>query len=1490
MTPFRSAILFACLLVVAVTQTAAQTGFANKAELEKAANDLFAKAEYSKAKPLFSQLLSQDAMNPDYNYRFGACIMYTEADPAKPLPYIEGGANSPGVNPEAYYFLGIVSRFNYRFDQSTEAFQKAKSKGFSAPNIDLDREIQISRNGRVLFNDAIRFKPGMDKEVIASEFYRPYDFRKLKGKVIPTPPNFKTKFDEKQLTEAYIYAPAEAQSLVYASYGDDGSNGRDLYRVNKLPNGEFGLPLRLPDVINTKFDEDFAFLDEVSNTLYFSSKGHNTMGGYDVFSSRYNEQTESWSVPVNLQFPVNSPFDDFLYLTDPKSELAFFTSTRNTPEGMVRVFRTDFQNPGDVEMTVISGRFDDRTDSVANFMEAQVIDPESKEVIGTYRSHMLTGKYVFLLPPRVGYNLNVSPRGASGFNFLLDVPKKEAYQTLRQGMVYTSTQSDATLQLTNYFNKIGDTDSLTEVRVKLRGQLVEKMPEISAELLAQAKAQRNAATGLDELAANKAKEEAKQLEEQKRAAEQQALAAAKARQDSIAQAQSLAAKQLEDQKRAAEQQSIAAAKARQDSIAQAQSVAAKQLEEQKRAAEQQSIAAAKAREDSIAQAQSLAGKQLEEQKRAAEQQSIAVAKARQDSIAQAQSVAAKQLEEQKRAAEQQSLAAAKARQDSIAQAQILAAKQLEEQKIEAEKQKAATVSKEDAQKLLDEELAAKARATEELAAAQRDSIARSENEKTRLAELQAMGAVKARMDSIRLVKEVAERKVKEQEEEELRIAKEQARIEELELRRLELAARLEAEKERQRMDSLVEAQTARVELDRVASTEIKRKQAAEDERLREEQRLAMLAMKEEQEKRRLEVEEQQKRELAEAKRLAEAEKKIKDANVAVQQPKAASPDQQAAPVAESTKPNVPASETVKGPKVNEKPESVAVKTVETPKVTEVEVAKTADPEPKVEAKRDTTSVLAGTEPAKTDTSAAELSESEIFRQTLERIEAQRKLKEEQVRLKAEREELARAEVLKKREAAAAEAREKALEEARSSGDTVKLRAIEQEIETAQKAAAADTSSLVAELKSDADPALYLAEMNAVEKRIADDAKKQGKKDYTLRPMPEIYVPDRKAQDPAILASIERDRKVVEEHRAIAAEQELLLNERLRKDRETIGIADPALDEELRQAEDAALAGTSPKPEGGKSKSLQDILAKAEEVKKADEVRETAPVEKPGSETKSEIADVAAPAVAKQAERPAETVVPAPKTSTPVVAEKKVETEVVRQPAPKEETKVAAEPVKTEVPSETVTPKAETISPVVVEQPRAVRVQPDMTGRDAALRDYGRRSVDFSSIADAGQRSLIQRMAAEDRGRMAVLKRLENARAKNANEAKSVETKQRTMDVLANAPVALAREEQMPSAFDRNDLRRRKNVDFRIIVALGEFEVSEKVRESLDPLYLSQLQLPEFELLTDYQTTPVDARRTRNHLRDLGFTNSAIAPFLSGAQVSMSEALNAPLVE
>src|SRR5262249_13160490 len=135
-----------------------------------------------------------------------------------------------------------------------------------------------------------------------------------------------------------IFLPKGGNVVYYSSYGENSDNGRDLYTVARLANGTFGKPEKVKG-INTEYDEDYPFLHPDGKTLYFASKGYNSMGGYDIFKTVYNEETNTWSAPVNLEFPINSPDDDFLFVTDSLERMACFSTGRQSPPGKIDVLR-----------------------------------------------------------------------------------------------------------------------------------------------------------------------------------------------------------------------------------------------------------------------------------------------------------------------------------------------------------------------------------------------------------------------------------------------------------------------------------------------------------------------------------------------------------------------------------------------------------------------------------------------------------------------------------------------------------------------------------------------------------------------------------------------------------------------------------------------------------------------------------------------------------------------------------------------------------------------------------------------------------------------------------------------------------------------------------------------------------------------------------------------------------------------------------------------
>ncbi|MES2679455.1 MAG: hypothetical protein V4635_06195 [Bacteroidota bacterium] len=135
---------------------------------------------------------------------------------------------------------------------------------------------------------------------------------------------------------------AYGNEIIFSSNRPGGLGGRDLYRVIKFMNGRFSLPVNLGPLINTAEDEDAPFLDKNDNTLYFSSRGHNSMGEYDIFKAAYNTNTNTWSDVENMGQPVNSTNDDIYFIKQEDANRGYFTSRREGGYGDADIYEVNF--------------------------------------------------------------------------------------------------------------------------------------------------------------------------------------------------------------------------------------------------------------------------------------------------------------------------------------------------------------------------------------------------------------------------------------------------------------------------------------------------------------------------------------------------------------------------------------------------------------------------------------------------------------------------------------------------------------------------------------------------------------------------------------------------------------------------------------------------------------------------------------------------------------------------------------------------------------------------------------------------------------------------------------------------------------------------------------------------------------------------------------------------------------------------------------------
>jgi tetratricopeptide (TPR) repeat protein len=127
-----------------------------------------------------------------------------------------------------------------------------------------------------------------------------------------------TKADE---TSAWL--SDDGKTLYFASSRKGGYGGRDIYYARRNEDNQWGKAHNMGKMINTAFDEDDPCLTQEGNTLFFSSKGHYSMGGFDIFYSRFTDH--KWSEPVNLGFPINNTSDNLGFIAIKEGKAGYYS-------------------------------------------------------------------------------------------------------------------------------------------------------------------------------------------------------------------------------------------------------------------------------------------------------------------------------------------------------------------------------------------------------------------------------------------------------------------------------------------------------------------------------------------------------------------------------------------------------------------------------------------------------------------------------------------------------------------------------------------------------------------------------------------------------------------------------------------------------------------------------------------------------------------------------------------------------------------------------------------------------------------------------------------------------------------------------------------------------------------------------------------------------------------------------------------------------------
>ena len=269
-------------------------------------------------------------------------------------------------------------------------------------------------------------------------------------KTVPYPIN--TRGSETSFT----ISPSGNEIYFVSDHGKNSIGGKDIYFIKKLSDRKWSKPMNAGSIINTIYDEESVRFSRTGDTLWFSSRGHNSIGGFDIFYSIRNK-SGAWDTVKNLGYPVNTPWDELFYHPSPVDDSSFyFVSNRSGGLGGSDIYHGQILPPKKIVLppvapkpdTVIirdtvlivkevappppviqqeqpvflTGKIKDSDSGEPVLAKVDVKDISSGEVVGTTASSDVDGSYRVKLPAKKSYMIDLRATGFLSEVRRIDVP------------------------------------------------------------------------------------------------------------------------------------------------------------------------------------------------------------------------------------------------------------------------------------------------------------------------------------------------------------------------------------------------------------------------------------------------------------------------------------------------------------------------------------------------------------------------------------------------------------------------------------------------------------------------------------------------------------------------------------------------------------------------------------------------------------------------------------------------------------------------------------------------------------------------------------------------------------------------------------------------------------------------------------------------------------------------------------------------------------
>lgn len=293
---------------------------------------LFNEGRYEEAKPIFKNLLKRTPKSAEYNYWYAACCYETNDTVAGIEDMLKLAASRRVLN--AYYYLARLYKDALRYPEAMECYEEYLDIGkdeekLAAAEEQLAKVKELFRmmksTEQVCFIDSFV----VDK----TKFLQAYNAGKDIGRLSA----IDAFFDNKSFDGQTVFVTERGTDIFFSdSVSVDSVKLLKMFSASK--NGtEWSSPLPLKG-FDTGGNDDYPFMSADGATFYFASDGNGSIGGYDIFVTRYDSESRRFLKPTNVGMPFNSEADDYMMVINEIANLGWFATNRRMPEGKVCVY------------------------------------------------------------------------------------------------------------------------------------------------------------------------------------------------------------------------------------------------------------------------------------------------------------------------------------------------------------------------------------------------------------------------------------------------------------------------------------------------------------------------------------------------------------------------------------------------------------------------------------------------------------------------------------------------------------------------------------------------------------------------------------------------------------------------------------------------------------------------------------------------------------------------------------------------------------------------------------------------------------------------------------------------------------------------------------------------------------------------------------------------------------------------------------------------